>query len=63
MRKLKNGDIALVIGNVVIRRSNGILERLHGSRAKIIKAGGKSCLCDVGVGKLVALPRENLRAA
>lgn len=63
MRKLKNGDIALVTGNVVIRRSNGILERLHGSKAKIVKAGGKSCLCDIGIGKLVTLPRENLQAA
>ena len=52
MCKLKNGDTALVVGNVVIRRSNGKLERLNGNTAKIIQVNGKSCLCDIGNGEL-----------
>ena len=63
MCKLKNGDTALVVGNVVIRRSNGKLERLNGNTAKIIQVNGKSSLCDIGIGKLIALPEENLRVA
>ena len=63
MCKLKNGDTALVVGNGVIRRSNGKLERLNGNTAKIIQVNGKSCLCDIGIGKLIALPEENLRVA
>lgn len=63
MRKLKNGDVVYITGNVVIRRSNGKLERLHGSKATIISAGRDSYVCDVGIGKPVALPKKNLLAA
>lgn len=63
MRKWKNGDVAYITGNVIIRRSNGKLERLHGSKAKILSAGKHSCVCDVGIGKPVALPKKNLLAA
>ena len=63
MRKLKNGDVVYITGNVVIRRSNGKLEQLHGNKATIISAGRDNCICDVGIGKPVALPEKNLRAA
>ncbi len=63
MRKLKNGDVVYITGNVIIRRSNGKLERLHGSKATILSAGKDSYMCDVGIGKPVALPEKNLQAA
>ncbi len=63
MRKFKMGEKVYVTGNVVIRRSNGELEKLRGSKVEIIRDNKEYCLCDVGIGKLVTLPKSNLQAA
>ncbi len=63
MRKFKNGEKVFVTGNVVVRRSNGKLEKLRGSQVKVIHEQKEHCLCDIGIGKPVFLPKSNLQVA
>ena len=63
MQRFKIGDTVYICGNVALKRSDGRLKRLSGCRAKIVWSGRKCCKCDIGIGKTVTLPKENLRVA
>lgn len=63
MPKIRNGAKALVVGNVIIRQTDGMVRSLQGSKVKVISSRKKLCLCDIGRAKLIFIPTNNLKAA
>lgn len=54
---------ALVVGNVVIRQTDGAVRSLQGSKVKVISGRKNFCLCDIGRAKPIFIPTNNLKAA
>lgn len=63
MPKIRNGAKALVVGNVIIRQTDGVVRSLQGSKVKVIYGRKNFCLCDIGRVKPILIPTNNLKAA
>ena len=63
MPKIRNGAKALVVGNVVIRQTDGAVRSLQGSKVKVISGRKNFWRCDVGGARPIFIPTNNLKAA
>ena len=61
MLNIKCGDLVTISGPLCILRKNGQLESFKGKVVRVVSMDIKRCQCDIGLSKLVYIPKSHLQ--
>lgn len=63
MLNIRNGDLVTISGPICILRKNGRMESFRGKVVRVISSDLKRCQCDLGLDRLVYIPKTHLSKA
>lgn len=63
MPNFRSGELVIISGPICILRKNGKMESFRGKVVRVISSDVKHCRCDLGLDRLVYIPKTHLSKA